>query len=65
MNKEAVMTSNAIPEKVTRALEAARRDRMWGQIVLEMRDGKVDLLRKTTTEKVEPREIPHDEKSYR
>jgi hypothetical protein len=54
------MTTNGIPEKLAHILETARRERMWGQIILEMRDGKIDLLRKTTTEKIEAREIPHD-----
>jgi hypothetical protein len=59
------MTENAVPAKLVETLAVARRERMWGQIILEMRDGKIELLRKNATEKIEMREKPCDENSYR
>ena len=47
------MTKNALLKKLEVMLTTAEEERMWGQITLEVKDGKVDLLRKSTTEKLE------------
>ena len=47
------MTNNALLKKLEAMLAQAERERMYGQITLEIKDGKVDLLRKNTTEKIE------------
>ncbi len=45
-------------------LDAARKERMWGEIVICVKDGQVNLLRVTKQEKVE--ESPtSDNKTYR
>ncbi len=44
-------------------LAEARKERMWGEVVLLIKDGQVNLLRVTKQEKVE--ESPANDSKYR
>jgi hypothetical protein len=46
------MTRNALLKKLDAIMADAERNRMWGQLEIEIRDGEATLLRKSTTEKL-------------
>jgi hypothetical protein len=45
------MTKDALLKKLDNMLSQADREKTWGQIEIELRDGKPTLLRKTSTER--------------
>lgn len=47
------MTKDALLKKLDTMLANAERDRSWGQIEIELKDGEPTLLRKTTTERLD------------
>ena len=61
------MTRPELHQKLDTILDAADRERSFGTVELEIRDGKVVLLRTVKTEKIEDRgNNPHAAKtSYR
>ena len=60
------MTKDALLKKLDNMLGQAERERTWGQIELELRDGKVTLLRKISTERFNTeRETTHAEQFQR
>ncbi len=46
------MTKDALLKKLDNMLGQAEREKTWGQIEIELRDGTVTLLRKTSTERI-------------
>ena len=46
------MTITALLRKLDEIMADAERNRMWGQLEIEIRDGEATLLRKSTTEKL-------------
>jgi hypothetical protein len=55
------MTKEALLKKLDNMLGQAEREKTWGQIEIELRDGTVALLRKTSTERFNiERETTHD-----
>ena len=60
------MTRPELLQKLGAILDASERDRTFGTIELELRDGKVILLRTIKTEKIEDRgNYSHAKTSYR
>ncbi|MGA2002170.1 MAG: hypothetical protein ABSG70_02240 [Terriglobales bacterium] len=56
------MTKDALLKKVDNMLSQAERERTWGQIEIELRDGEPTLLRKTSTERLDAdRERTHEQ----
>jgi len=49
------MTRSELFQKLGTLLDAAERDRTFGTVELELRDGKIVLLRTIKTEKIEDR----------
>jgi hypothetical protein len=47
------MTRGALLRKLDAILSAAEQERMWGTIDIELKDGVPQLLRKSTTEKLQ------------
>jgi len=47
------MTKDALLKKVDNMLSQAEREKTWGQIEIELRDGEPTLLRKTSTERLD------------
>jgi hypothetical protein len=59
------MTKDALLKQLDNMISQAERDKAWGQIEIELRDGQPTLLRKTSTERLDAdRERTHDQ-SYR
>jgi len=60
------MTKDALLKKIDSMLDQAEREKTWGQIEIELREGEPTLLRKSSTEKLDDRENNRREpKSYR
>lgn len=58
------MTKDALLKKLDNMLSQAEREKTWGQIEIELRDGTVALLRKTSTERFNiERETTHEQQS--
>jgi hypothetical protein len=50
------MTKNQLLKKLDAVMTEAERTNMWGEITIDVRKGEAVLLRKTTTEKLNPEE---------
>jgi hypothetical protein len=60
------MNKDALLKKLDNMLGQAEREKSWGQIEIELRDGQPTLLRKTSTERLDAdRERTHHDQSYR
>lgn len=59
------MTKDALLKKIETALDAAYRDRLYGNIEIEFRNGEATFLRTHKQEKLDEREIPANGRSYR
>jgi hypothetical protein len=55
------MTKTALLEKLSAMLDAAAKERMWGNLEIEIRDGQPTVLRKQTTERLTSRETTHEQ----
>ncbi|MGD1021513.1 MAG: hypothetical protein ABR880_01940 [Candidatus Sulfotelmatobacter sp.] len=60
------MTKDALLKKLDNMISQAEREKAWGQIEIELRDGQPTLLRKTSTERLDAdRERTHHDQNYR
>jgi hypothetical protein len=60
------MTREALLKKLDNMLGQADREKSWGQLEIEIRDGEPTLLRKVTTERLDTdRERTRGQQTYR
>jgi hypothetical protein len=60
------MTRDALLKKLDNLLGQADREKSWGQLEIELRDGEPTLLRKVTTERLDTdRERTRGQQTYR
>lgn len=50
------MTKNLLLKKLDAILTTAEQERMWGNLEIEIRNGVAVVIRKSTTEKLDPAE---------
>jgi hypothetical protein len=59
------MTKDALLKKLDSMFSQAERERAWGQIEIELKDGEATLLRKTSTERLDADKGRTHDQSYR
>jgi len=59
------MTKDALLKRLDILLSDAQRERCWGQIEIELKDGEATLLRKTSTERLDADKGRTHDQSYR
>jgi hypothetical protein len=59
------MMKTALLKKIETVLDELERNRAWGTIEIEIRDGIPNMMRRSLNEKLIPQENTREQRSYR